>query len=81
MDELSNEIRGARRTLLTLLQIARWLWVANTLVLTVAIIYSRIEVAVLAGFTLVLSLLIAASAKRASGYLRDAIRTLRTSSM
>jgi hypothetical protein len=77
MDELSDEIRGARRKLLALVQITRSLWVANAVVLLAAVVYSRVEVAVLAGFTLVLALVGAAMARGASGYLREAIRTMR----
>jgi hypothetical protein len=79
MDELTSEIRDARKRVAALIEITRWLWVVNAIVMAVGIYYANYEIAALAGFTWVLSLIAAGIARRASLYLRAAVRTMRSS--
>jgi hypothetical protein len=66
MDELTNEIRDARRKIGALVEIVRWLWVINAAVMVIGIVYSNYEVALLAGFTSALALVASAIARRAA---------------
>jgi hypothetical protein len=79
MEKLASEVTDARKRVAALVEITRWLWVINAIVMVVGIYYSSYQVAALAGFTLVVSLIAAAVARRASSYLRAAVRTIRSS--
>ncbi len=78
MDELTTEIRDARKTITALVEITRWLWVVNAVVMVIGICYADYRIAALAGFTWVLSLVAAGIARRASFYLKAAVRTIRS---
>ena len=78
MNELDLTIRDARRKLAALVEIVRWLWVVNAAVMVIGLVYASYQVAALAGFTWVLAVVAAAMARRASAYLRAAVRTMRS---
>lgn len=79
MEKVSNSISDARRRVSALVLIARWIWVVNSVVAITSITMHRFDVAALAAFTWVLSLLAAAFGHRADAYLGTAEQSLHTS--
>ena len=79
MEKFGNNISDARRRVTTLAIMARWIWVVNSVVGLVSITYHRFDIAALAAFTWVLSLVAAALGHSAANYLGSVERTIRTS--
>lgn len=75
MDKVSNSISDARRRVTALVAMARWIWIVNSLVMIAGVAYCRYDIAALAGFTWVLSLLAASLGHRAAKYLLNVERT------
>lgn len=76
MEELDLEIRDARTRVRALIEITRWIWLINVIVMVIGLVYSRFDVAGLAAFTWVMALLAAATGRRIARYLGDAHRTI-----
>ena len=79
MVKQTSRINDPRRKVTALVSIARWLWIINSLVALIGIISGRYDVAALAAFTWVMSLLVAAFGSRAALYLSRTERVIRTS--
>ena len=75
MEKAGNSISDARRRVTALVAMARWIWIVNSLVTVAGVAYHRYDVAALAGFTWVLSLLASAFGQRAAKYLVNVERT------
>jgi hypothetical protein len=78
MNELDLIIRDARRRLVALVEIVRWLWIVNAAVMVLGLVYGSYQIAALAGFTWILSVVAAAIARRTVAYLRAATHTMRS---
>ncbi len=76
MEKLDFEIEDALSRLTALVEITRWVWAVNLAALIVALIYGSYQVAVLAAFTGLLTLVGAAIGRRASRYLNSAHDTV-----
>lgn len=76
MEKVGSFIGDARRRIVALVVISRWLWIVNSLVAITGIAYHRYDVALLAGFTWLLSLVATAVGMRATKYLMTAERTM-----
>lgn len=79
MEKVSNRISDARRKVTALVAMARWIWIVNSVVMIAGVAYHRYDVAAVAGFTWVLSLLTAALGHRAAEYLVNMEHTTRLS--
>lgn len=79
MEKLYSEIINIRKRVTAVAEIARWLWCINAVVVVVAIIYLQYELAALAGFTCVLSIVAAAIARRAALYVDKVDHTVHNS--
>jgi len=79
MEKLRNEIEDALRRIKTLVIIARWIWIVNSVVLITSITRHRLDIAGLAAFTCVFGLIAAAMGRRASRYLATAEQTIQSS--
>jgi hypothetical protein len=79
VDKEAGRITDARKRVTALVAIARWIWVVNSLVGLASVAYGRYDIAALAGFTWVLSLLVAAFGHRAAEYLVAVERTIHSS--
>ena len=75
MEKVSTRISDARRRVAALVAMARWIWIVNSLVAIAGIANRRYDIAALAGFTWVLSLLASAFGHRAAEYLANVERT------
>jgi len=75
MEKVGNSISDARRRVNALVTMARWIWVVNSLVMIAGVAHHRYDVAAVAGFTWVLSLLAAALGHRAAEHLVNMERT------
>ena len=78
MEKVGSNISDARRRVTALIIMARWIWIVNSLVTVVGLAYHRYDIAALAGFTWVLSLLASAFGHRAAEYLGAMERTIRS---
>lgn|GEM_PF-1504300 len=78
MEKELNRVSDARRRVTALVAIARWLWIVNSLVMFASVWRGDYELAALAGFTWVLSLLVAAFGSRAARHLTTVEQSLRT---
>lgn len=79
MDVQISRISDARRRVTVMASIARWLWVVNSLVALSGALRGRFDIAALAGFTWILSLVVAAFGNRAAQYLASIERTINSS--
>ena len=75
MQKVGNSISDARKRVTALVIMARWIWIVNSLVTVAGVAYHRYDIAALAGFTWVLSLLASAFGHRAAEYLVNMERT------
>jgi hypothetical protein len=64
-------LREARAKLAALIEIARWVWVVNAAVTLVGAYYGRYDIAALAGFTWMFTLVATAIGKRVYVSLRE----------
>ena len=78
MEKVDVFIDDARKRVTALVTITRWIWVVNSLVALMSIVFQRYDIAALAGFTWVLSLVAAAFGHRAAECLVTAERTIRS---
>lgn len=76
MEKVGSFIDDARKRVMALVIIARWIWVINSLVAITSIAYHRYDIAALAAFTWVLSLVAAAFGGRATKCLVTAENTI-----
>ncbi len=79
MDQQDAYIVDALHRIVAVTEIARWLWLVNLAVMIVGIWTRRYELAVLGGFTWLLSLVAAAIAKKVAVHLTIARESLRSS--
>lgn len=78
MDKLDGQIKDALRRVLALIEISRWLWAVNLLVMVVGLYQRNYGLAALAGFTWLLALVGTAVGRRAIRYLSIAEQTIRS---
>ncbi len=71
-----GRISDARRRVTALASIARWLWIVNSLVMLLSAWQGRFDIAALAAFTWILSLIVAAFGNRAAQYLTSVERAI-----
>lgn len=76
MEELENRVTDARKRISALMRVARWAWVLNSLIGLAALGCHRYELAVVAGYTSVTSLFVAAFARRAARHLHTVERAI-----
>jgi hypothetical protein len=76
VEKEASRISDARRRVTALVAIARWLWVVNSVVTVLSVVRGRYDIAALAGFTWLLSLLVAAFGHRAAEYLTTVERAI-----
>jgi hypothetical protein len=79
VDKQASRISDARKRVMALVAIARWIWVTNSVVGVAGVAYGRYDIAALAGFTWVLSLVAASFGHRAAEYLVTVERTIHSS--
>lgn len=77
MDTLDSGIDNARKRVAAFTEIARWIWCINALVMLIGAYYNRYELAALAGFTWILSLVAAAIGRRVVEYLSTVENSIR----
>jgi hypothetical protein len=63
--------RDARRKLTALVGIDRWVWVINAAVMLIGVYYGRFDIAALAGFTWILTLIATAIGARVAANLGE----------
>ncbi len=76
MEELGSRVTLARKRLSRLLAVARWVWVANCVIALWCFAGHRYELATAAGYTSIMSLLVAACARRAARHLLSVERVI-----
>jgi len=79
MEELGNRVTDARRRILALVSVARWVWVVNTLIGLTSFVCHRYELAAVAGYTSAMSFFVAVYARRAARQLRNVERIITSS--
>lgn len=77
MQQLYSGLKAARGRVKLLAEVMRWVWVTNSVVMVVAIMEKRWELAAVAGVTWVMTIVAAAVAKRVDIYLNQVERLAR----
>lgn len=76
MERETSRISDTRKRVAALASIARWLWIANSVIALVSAWRGRYDITALAGFTWISSLVVAAFGKRAAENLASIERTI-----
>jgi hypothetical protein len=79
VEKVDSRIADARKKVTSLVMVARWIWIVNSVVGLVGVAYGRYDVAALAAFTWVLSLLVAAFGHAAAEHLVKVERIIHSS--